>query len=654
MINIFGKDGILGNIHENFEFRNEQLQMAEFVYELFSENRSGIVEAGTGVGKTLAYLVPAIMYCMENNNILAISTETKALQKQLIDNDLPLVRAVLDEHGVKFKYSLCLGSSNYACMRRFSALVERGGFSKKDINHIESLSDKIHSRNVFSRFDISIPDYLWSSVSREPDTCSNYKCPYFSNCVFQLAKKEWSDSNLLVMNHYLFFTNISVQKTYLPLFDIVIFDEAHSIEDICADQMGFSINDTDLHELIKRYFSIQLRDKISEISNCKTIIKKAGKIAVRITGESETFFESMRNCLTDKTTARSITPPGNIAKDLIGLLDEFLFTLNEIAPKLETESMIFEFDLFRSKIFQFSENLKSFSFHSRDSYVYWMEKQDDALLGSVYLKGQPLDIDGILNSEVNSFYNSVLYTSATLSINGSFDYVRDRLGIENGRELLLKSPFNYKEQAVLYTSRSEIDPDNPLYIDNIARDIAIIVEALGGNCLVLFTSYWAMNRTREKLESMTQRTLHVQGDSPASVVLRNYIKDSGSILMGTNSFWQGIDLTGDLLKGVIITRLPFSVPDRPYIQARTEKFIEKGLNPFFAYQVPEAILKFKQGFGRLIRSGSDRGIVAVLDPRITKKKYGSSFINSIPQCDTVTSMDDLISRITTKIIHSSD
>ena len=650
MKKIFGKDGILGNIHQKFEFRNEQLQMAEFVYGLLFDNRSGIVEAGTGVGKTLAYLAPAIMHCMDNRKILAISTETKALQKQLIDNDLPLVRSVLDEHGVTFKYSLCLGSSNYACLRRFTLLVERGSFSKKDMNHIELLSEKIHSRTVFSRFDLSIPEYIWSSISREPDSCSNYKCPYFNICIFQLAKKEWAESNLLVMNHYLFFTNISVQKTYLPLFDVVIFDEAHSIVDICADQMGFSINDTEFNELIRGYFSSQHRDKIAELSKDKHLIKKAGDLAGRISVESESFFESMRNSLADKITARSIKPPGDQAKELIELLDEFLKTLNDIAPKLENESLVFEFDTFRSKIFQVSENLKSFAYHTRESYVYWKEKQDSALLGSIFLKGQPLDVAGILNTEVNSCYNSVLYTSATLSINGSFDYVRERIGIVNGKELLLHSPFNFKEQAVLYISRSEIEPDNPLYIDHIARDIAIIAETLGGNCLVLFTSYWAMSKTREKLETMINRTMHVQGDSPASVILGNYIKDTGSILMGTNSFWQGIDLTGDLLKGVIITRLPFSVPDRPYVQALTEKIIEKGLNPFYSYQVPEAILKFKQGFGRLIRSGTDRGVVAVLDPRITKKNYGNSFIKSIPECDIVTSMDDLISRITTKIL----
>jgi ATP-dependent DNA helicase DinG len=649
MIKIFGKEGILGNVHDKFEFRNEQLQMAEFVYELLADNRSGIVEAGTGVGKTLAYLAPAILHCIDSNKILAVSTETKALQKQLIDNDLPLVRALLDEHGIDFKYSLCLGSSNYACTRRFQSLVERGGFSKRDIHHVESLSDKIHSRKVFSRFDLSMPDYIWSSVSREPDSCSNYKCQHFSTCVFQQAKKEWSESNILVMNHYLFFTNISAQKTYLPLFDVVVFDEAHSIEDICADQLGFSVKDTDLGELIKGYFTSQHREKICGASRAENLVNRTNEIAVRVMGEGESFFESMKNGLGDKTTVRCISPSGDQAKVLIDLLEEFLKALSEIASKIDDDNVIFEFDLFRSRVFQLSENLKSFSYHTHESYVYWKEKLDAGLLGSICLRGQPLDVGGIICREVNSCYSSVLYTSATLSINGSFNYARERLGLENGRELLLHSPFNFKEQTLLYLSRSNIDPDNPLFIDTIAGEIATIVESLDGNCLVLFTSYRSMAQTREKLEALTSRTMHVQGDSPAASVLNNYIKDDGSVLMGTHSFWQGIDLTGDLLRGVIITRLPFSVPDRPHIQARLEKFIEKGLNPFNSYQVPEAILKFKQGFGRLIRSSTDRGVVAVLDPRISKKNYGHSFIRSIPECTIVSTMDELVSGIS-KII----
>jgi ATP-dependent DNA helicase DinG len=277
--------------------------------------------------------------------------------------------------------------------------------------------------------------------------------------------------------------------------------------------------------------------------------------------------------------------------------------------------------------------------------VYWKEKQEGGLLGTMYLKGQPLDVSGILREDVNSFYDSVLYTSATLSINGGFDYVRERLGIENGKELLLNSPFDFNKQAVLYVSRSEIEPDNPSYMDYLSREIHGIVESLNGNCLVLFTSYKTMSLVRQKLEAITDRTMHVQGDAQASAIMNNYINDSGSILMGTHSFWQGIDLAGELLKGVIITRLPFNVPDRPYVQARAETFTGRGLNPFYTYHVPEAILKFKQGFGRLIRSSSDRGVVAILDSRISKKNYGQLFIKSIPSCKMVTSMEDLFTSI---------
>lgn len=645
MINIFGKKGNLGNIHDRFEFRHEQLHMAEFVLELLVDNQCGIVEAGTGVGKTLAYLVPAIIYCVENDKTLAISTETKALQKQLTDKDLPIVKALLDERGIKFKHSICMGSSNYACIRRFNILVTRGGFSGKELKHIETLSGFIDSRKVFSRFDVSLPDHIWNSISREPDSCGNYKCPHFNSCFFQQAKKEWADSDLLIMNHYLFFTNIAAQKTYLPLFDNVVFDEAHSLEEICANQMGFIVGENDLSGLIEDYFGSREKSALAAAINNDSLLNRTGEISKKVNLESAKYFESLRKSFSEKLSIRCNEPTGENAQPLIESLDSFLAVLGEISSKLQDENLTFEFDLFRSRIFQINENIKNFAYHGRESYVYWKEKQEGGLLGTLYLMGQPLDVSGILREEVNSFYDSVLYTSATLSINGNFDYVRDRLGIENCKELLLHSPFNFEKQAVLYVSRSEVEPNNPSYMEFLSSEINEIVESLNGNCLVLFTSYKTMGLVRQKLEIITGRNLHVQGDAPASVIMNNYINDSGSILMGTHSFWQGIDLAGELLKGVIITRLPFNVPDRPYIQARSETFSDRGLNPFYTYHVPEAILKFKQGFGRLIRSSSDRGVVAILDSRISKKNYGHLFISSIPSCKVVTSMTDLTSVI---------
>ena len=641
MISIFGTDGLLREIHHDFEFRPEQLEMAEFINETLSNNSPGIIEAGTGVGKTLAYLVPSILNCIQNGKKLAVTTETRALQKQLVDKDLPIVQNIFKSKGILFKYSLCLGSSNYPCSRRFQYLITRGGFNKQDTVIIDMLSSLITDKKRFSRLDISVPDRIWNEISREPDACANYKCPFFSSCSFQLEKKDWSQSDLLIMNHYLFFTNIASQKTYLPPIDAVIFDEAHSIEDICADQMGFSCSDILVREVMLYLIAPHSQKTLKAHLPVDRHLKAAVKTAQSITIESDRYFETMRNILSEKYSIRMKEITSDASLHLMELFHSYLLILNEISKDIKDENLLLEFDIHRSKVFQINENIKNFSCLSSNDFVYWIERQETDLLGKITIKGQSLDVSDIMYNEVVSFYDSAILTSATLSINGSFNYIKNRLGISECGELLLKSPFNYKKQVVMYLSNSSNEPSHPFYDEQISGEISSIIETVDGNCLILFTSYKSMNGVKSYLSQLTNRNMHIQGDGPASNVLSNYVSDSGSLLLGTHSFWQGIDLAGDLLRGVIITRLPFSVPDRPHIQARTERISERGENPFYNYHIPEAVLKFKQGFGRLIRSGNDRGIVAILDPRITTKSYGQLFLKSIPECTIVRSISDL-------------
>ncbi len=641
----FGVDGILSKTINEFEFRDEQLHMAEFVHELITENRCGIIEAGTGVGKTLAYLIPSIIESVENNKKLAISTETRALQLQLFEKDIPIAHEILSTKGIPFKYSLCLGSANYVCYNRFIVLVNRGFFQKKDIPYIDQLTELFNSNKSFTRFDTDIPNYIWNLILRESDSCSNYKCQYNRSCPFQNAKREWVDSNVLIMNHHLFFTNISSEKTYLPLFDIVIFDEAHSVDDICSEQIGFHIMENDFNEIIKTSFINNIQSPFLNEIHDDNLINNTRLIIQAVSEELNKYFSFLKRIIRENSSYRFYEPSPDGTHSLINDLNQLILLLDTVSHKIKNDVLSIEFDIVRSKIFEISENIKSFVYHMRENFVYWMEKYEPGYDGSLVLKGQPLDVSELLKVSVNSFYDSILYTSATLSINKSFNYICDRLGIDDKYTLLLNSPFNYYKQALLYMPKSNIEPTDNSYIDYVSEEIVVLSEMLNGNCLVLFTSYKAMLTVHDKLKLLCERKMHVQGDAPASVVLNNYIHDEGSLLLGTSSFWQGIDLAGDLLRGVIITRLPFNVPDRPYIQARADMFTLQGLNSFYSYHVPEAILKFKQGFGRLIRSSKDKGVIAVLDSRISNKAYGKLFIKSIPNCKIINSRNYLFSSI---------
>jgi ATP-dependent DNA helicase DinG len=641
MVGIFGEEGVLREVLPRYEFRIEQLSMADFVMERLCDRENGIVEAGTGVGKTLAYLIPAILYCRENGKKLAVSTETKALQKQIIDKDIPLAAEVIQRlTGERFTFELCLGSGNYPCRRRFEALVAAGRFSTGQHGAVEKLQELFRSGRIFNRFDLSVDPGLWKSVSREPEGCIFYRCPYQAECVFQSARRRWADADLLVMNHYLFFTNITTGRTYLPQFDIVVFDEAHSIEDIASAQFGFDLSASQILESLGGLHRRNRRNTIIGRLSSSSLRKRAAKVITDIAEQLHSFFEKLRaEYLSSKGSVRlreRIEFGDELAQEMKQLFDLF----DEVAEHIDDESTKMEFEILRGKLFMCFQNLTSAIYYEREHYVYWLERAEDALLSDIHLKGQPIDVADSLQREVNSFYQSVQYCSATMAVNGEFSFFENRLGLCRHRSLLLSSPFDY-QKAVFYMSRDGREPGDPLYVESASKLAAHIINHLSGNCLLLFTSYRMLNEVRDRLGELIPFPIYAQGQHTAQEVLGRYIADDGSILMGTHSFWQGIDLPGDLLRGVILMRLPFSVPDRPDVEAKMERLEQQGLSPFYHYQIPSAIIRFKQGFGRLIRSSQDRGVIAVLDSRILTKPYGRLFIESIPQCRTVFTIEEM-------------
>ncbi len=642
MEEIFGKAGYLSRVHNNFEFRGEQLQMAEFIMERLLDKENALIEAGTGIGKTLAYLIPAILYSLDNQKIVAVSTETKALQKQLVDKDIRLARKVIKEYtGKDFKHSLCLGSSNYPCRKRFEALILRGGFEPGDKDALEALTNAFAGKEVFSRFDLSVSNRLWEEIHRESEACNSHRCPFSSKCIYQRAKKDWASSNLLVMNHYLFFSNISAGKAYLPKFDIVIFDEAHSIEEIASDQLGFDESYNSIIETLQNVYKKSRKSSIVNRISGEKDRKRAVETVNAISKEMNVFFEKLRDNFKDEQNTFRIREGLPYGELLVKHLKDILVIFEKVQDDFNEDTQNVDFEIARGNIFTFLQSLESLINLQNSNFVYWIERDGEEMLGNIHLMGKPVDVSQSMYQEINSFYDSCIFVSAALTAKREFSFIADRLGIFDYKPLLLDSPFDYKNQVVLYLEKNSANPDEARFIDQAAEISSKIIGLLGGNCLLLFTSYKMLETTRRKLASLTSNTIYAQGDFSAVETVERYINDDGSILMGTHSFWQGIDLPGDLLRGVIMMRLPFSVPDRPITQARIERLEERGLNPFSSYQIPSAVIKFKQGFGRLIRSKGDRGIVAVLDPRILSKGYGKMFLESLPECRMVYSMEEL-------------
>lgn len=642
MNKIFDEQGFLSQVIPSYEFRSEQLHMADYILECLINGGNGLIEAGTGTGKTLAYLLPVVLYGVENDKKIIVSTETKTLQKQLFEKDVPIVQEILKKfYNTDFSYSLCLGSSNYPCRKRYEAAVKTGKINPGDLKKLGPVQKLFDSKKVFTGFDLNLPHYVWSEINREGDSCNSFKCPFSSVCAYQMARKEWSRSHMLIMNHYLFFTNIASGKTYLPQGELVVFDEAHSLEDVAAAQLGFNLGYAELIDIIGNFHTDTKSVILKGISN-EGSKKKLAELIKKIEPGLSLFFETMRELIPAEKNYIRIHEPQSFAGPLIENLKQFMILLADIDACLDDDHpQRVEFDVARGKLFTYLENLSSFVFQNKENYVYWIERESEAILGNLFLRGQPIDIVELFQREVLSCYDSSIFVSATLSIGGDFSYIAGRLGIETSQCLSLPSSFDYKNQVILYIGQDIPDPGSSVYASQASNHAAEIINHLQGNCLMLFTSFKSMREVRNIISSAVEYPIYSQDVLAPTDAFDRYVNDTNSILMGSNSFWQGIDLPGDLVRGVIVMKLPFAVPDSPPVEAKMERLTAVGKNPFSALQIPEAVIRFKQGFGRLIRSSNDRGVVAILDSRIASKSYGKIFLKAVPECRRVRTLSEL-------------
>lgn len=692
---------------DKYELRDEQLQMLESVSSSFNDNLISLVEAGTGTGKTLSYLVPAISWALKNQERIVISTNTINLQEQLIDKDIPLLYQAFDED---FNYSLVKGMRNYLCLLRTETMQE-GLFEMADDDEVGSIDDilewaKVTEDGSLSDLNFTPPDSVWDKVSAESDSCLRARCPYYSRCFFYKSRREIASSQLLVVNHHLLFSDLAIKNAsessdagILPPFKRVIFDEAHHLNDAATSHFGMRATKFGILRVLRRlkrksrggqgkgliYYTASLAAKLSGISKKGVVNELLGKVegllstkvdtveqyvndsfdalytfCLPITQEKEGGKEDINLRITQEITSvdgwENVDKKFSLLRIRLKELHEEIKAITDILIDYEVESdiakLIVEFKGVSNKLDYYSDVVSTFLSTEDDGFVRWVEGRmgKSGILSGIGLS--PLDISPTLKDRLYSKCDTVVMTSATMAVNKDFSFLKSGLGLEDElrvEERILPSPFDYEEQLLLTIPDDIPEPGNVGYAEAVSGLIRDATLASKGNALILFTSYTLLETVYRKIhgELEDEGILALkQGASPRARLLDKFRIEDNSVLFATDSFWEGVDVPGDALKLVIITRLPFRVPTEPIIEARVEYMENQGLNSFTDYSVPVAVLKFKQGFGRLIRTRTDKGAVLVLDRRLISKFYGKFFLNSLPDCTRlVDSSENIINNL---------
>lgn len=639
----FSPEGVLGR-SKDFEYRPQQQQLAVAVAEALVRRSSVIAEAGTGVGKSLAYLLPAARYALETGRKAVISTHTINLQEQLVRKDIPIVRKILRE---EFPAVLLKGRGNYLCPVRLRRAIEQTAdlFTSSEDEELRAISRWAEGTRDGTLSDLSFSPSpkIWAQVCSDPHICTARLCGPRGNCFFQEARKAAADAKMVVVNHTLFFAllgaaddvasaDAGAMNGFLFPNDFVVLDEAHTVEHVAAAQLGLRLSQAGLkYDLMRLYHPrtkkglLKSYRKASAMKAVEALLDEAESFFLRV-GENVRFSEYGREF--------RVRRPGLVDNTLAAPLRTLWSEIDDLAADVEGDTSKAELQDVSRKLREVHGTLQTFLDQQQDGNVYWVERggRDEIQFS---LHAAPVEVAETLRRLLFAPEKSCIMTSATLGVGDpSLQWFKGRVGAEEVRSMSIGSPFDYQKQMVVRIFRDMPEPNHPKYNKALAKAIQMSVEVSEGRAFVLFTSYRAMRDAATQLEGFFRKKgwqLIVQGaNMTRNRMVEEFRKDVHSVLFGTDSFWTGVDVPGESLSNVVVTRLPFSVPDHPLTQSRVEAIEAEGGNAFMEYSVPEAILKMRQGVGRLIRTGKDRGWVHILDNRILTKRYGKNFLSALP------------------------
>lgn len=635
---IFGPEGIIARNLEAYEYRSSQIEMAKAVSNALANRKHAIIEAGTGTGKTLAYLIPAIAAALQRKERIIISTGTKNLQEQIMKKDLPFLQRIFPK---KFKAVYMKGRSNYVCLHRLRKAEAQPILANlEEIDYFKELSEWAKESETGDIAELEIPETLsfWRQVNARSEICLGQQCSEFERCFITKMRREAEKADIVIVNHHLFFADLMLRESeygkVLPDYSTVIFDEAHLIEDIATTYFGAQVSDYQIEELVRDISFLEITDV--------ELNKELVKITTRIAKSSQDFWDKVSEILNEETKvpiSKEIFFSGNSPTEL----GQAYFQLRDAIKRLEDwlsclEEQTGEVEAFTRRTQQIKFYLDVICSEAEEDFIYWAEKQ----ARSIVLHASPISISELLKEKLLDKV-SVILTSATLSSENSFDYIKQRLGLEDyeTEDLLISSGFDYQKQAILYLPVGMPDPGTPEYLTKSIEEIIKILQVTQGRAFVLCTSIQSMNALYEAVSQRVEFPCFVQGMLMKTLLLERFRNTPNAVLFAVASFWQGVDVRGEQLSCVIIDKLPFAVPTDPLVAARTDFIRKKGGNAFYDYSVPQAIITLKQGIGRLIRSKTDTGVIAILDPRVRTKAYGRKFLSSLPKMKITAKLKDV-------------
>jgi ATP-dependent DNA helicase DinG len=640
----FSPGGILARSSLPYEYRTGQLQMAKAVEQALEERRHLIVEAGTGTGKTLAYLLPAL----RTGQRIIVSTGTKALQDQLYFRDVPFLETLVGELRVCYMK----GRANYLCRHKLVALRNQPILSGLDeIDQYRQISEWEKTTETGDRAELSgMPESsaLWQKLDARTEACLGSSCPDYHRCFITEMRRKALESDIIIINHHLFFADLSVRREaanapdagILPEAAAVVFDEAHELEEVASNYFGLSISNIRFEELARDTDAI-LRGRQGA--------ENLPALTQQLRDRARLFFAGLPM---NGDGRQPFTEREQFLEASGDLYLAVRTTLQKMEAEMDAMAGVDEAPGLRKRVARLRSEFEFLLESNASNMVYWMERRihggtntkTSATRGgshTTYLQATPIDVSELLHELVFEQIPTVILTSATLTVQGGFEHIRKRLGFSEARELVVPSHFRYGEQALLYLPPEMPDPRDPEFPEAAARCIQRVLEITRGRAFCLFTSYAQMHVVYERLLPVLDFPILLHGTAPRKALLEQFRSTPNAVLFGTSSFWQGVDVQGEALSCVIIDRLPFAVPSDPVIQARMKAIEEAGGQPFTDYQVPSAVLTLKQGFGRLIRSLEDRGVLVLLDPRVNRQRYGQTFLASLPPYRMTASITDV-------------